>query len=103
MLQCVLHIKEAFKTLDMKLQNLDYESVARDFKSCKPLANKLDVFQLVSNLADIFMSSVQYDGDGPSYSIGNVCAMMTKAGDPYDNLINVNEVRINRNFAVVTC
>ena len=90
-----MQVKEAFKTVDLKLQQRDYAQVAKDFLSCKPIKDKYDVYQFVSNLADIFMAAVQYDGVGPEYSVSNVCSVMTKSGDPYDNLKFLNQVYIS--------
>lgn len=92
--QCVLNIKEAFKSVDLLLSQGNYAKLSKDFQSCEPIATKSDAYTFASNLADIFMSVVQYNAEMPGFNITGLCESMTKPGDAYHNLVQLNDVRI---------
>ena len=60
--------------------------------SCKPLSGDYDVFQFVSNMADVIMGTVQNNGEIRGLDITRLCEAMTKPGDPYQSLINLQKV-----------
>lgn len=82
----------AFNMVDSLIQKRNLSKLESDFVSCLPLGTDLDVLQMVSNLADLFMSVVQYNGP-VAPNIKSVCEIMTKHSPiAYQNLVALNKV-----------
>lgn len=82
----------AFNMVDSLIQKRNLSELESDFVSCLPLGTDLDVLQMVSNLADLFMSVVQYNGP-VAPNIKSVCEIMTKHSPiAYQNLVALNKV-----------
>ena len=72
------------------------KQLAADFGSCQPISSKEDIFQFASNLADVFMGTVQYNNEMPGRNVASLCKNMTKPGaDPYQSLVALNKVSNN--------
>lgn len=66
-----------------------------DFKSCKSISNPLDQQVFAENLAGNFQGVVQYNKEVPGMDIEDLCEYMTSTSDPYQGLINLNNVRFS--------
>ena len=86
--KCASNVKAAFAQIDDMLANRQNEKLSRDFDSCTTVWEEADVFTFVSNLADIFMGTVQYNNENDQApNITSICKEMTNASNtPYDNL-----------------
>ena len=60
-LQCAAAVRDAFRTIDKMLEQGNNSQLAIDFNSCAPIKYHLDIYQFVSNLADVIMGTVQYN------------------------------------------
>lgn len=89
--QCLSYITKAFQVVDQMIADRQFEQLAKDFVSCGPISEKMDVVTFASNLAGIFMGTVQYNNELPGANISLVCSVMTQPGDPYKNLIQLNQ------------
>ncbi|XP_066494796.1 thymus-specific serine protease [Tiliqua scincoides] len=88
--ECLEAVAEAFSTVDSLLRAGELDRLAKDFLSCEPLEGPDDYTLLVSNLADNFMGTVQYNDEGiPSANVRLLCGLMTNrsAGSTYQRLI----------------
>lgn len=86
-------VVSAFKTVDSLIQKRNLSRLESDFISCHPLGTDLDVLQMVSNLADWFMGTVQYNNEKRlAINIKSVCEIMTKSPSAYQNLVGLNKV-----------
>ena len=94
LLQCLSYVTKAFQVVDQMIADRQFEQLAKDFVSCGPVSEKMDVVTFASNLAGIFMGTVQYNNELPGANISYVCTMMTQPGDPYKNLIQLNRVSL---------
>jgi serine protease 16 len=89
---CLEAVRSAFKQVDDLLDEKNFDKLSKDFLSCSPIGdNSLDIFQFVSNLADIFMGIVQYNNEGSDSNVKSICAAMTSTSDAYQNLVTVNK------------
>ncbi|KAK2164995.1 hypothetical protein LSH36_56g00011 [Paralvinella palmiformis] len=94
--KCALNVKSAFKVVDLKICNGELKQLASDFLSCESLENTTyGLFQFVSNLADVFMGTVQYNDEKPGVTVTKICDLMTQPGDPYDNFKILNKLFLN--------
>ena len=76
------------------VDNKELAKLSADFMSCKPVSSSQDVYQMASNLADIFMSTVQYNEETPSLTVDGICKNMTQpSAQPYTVLQSLNKVR----------
>jgi len=91
--KCAQAVRSAFKVVDVMMAAGNWSQLSTDFQSCLPLSLGLDAFQFVSNLADVFMSTVQYNNEAPSFNVENICEVMLVPGDVYRNLIKIVYVR----------
>ena len=95
-LQCVHKVKEAFEAVDKLIAQRKWRKLASDFESCRPISNEDDVMQAASNLGDIFSGVIQYNNEMKTgLNISSLCAYMTSAGKPYDNLRKLNKVSLH--------
>ena len=90
-MQCVGAVKEAFKVIDEMLADKRRTQLKRDFELCAAIVSDDDAFAFVTNLADIFMAAVQYNGFGSS-SVAKLCKAMLMPGTPYQKLVNIHRV-----------
>lgn len=85
-----------FRAVDAKLKAGNLSELQKDFLSCGSLVLREDQSELVSNLADIFMGTVQYNHEGAGYDIAAVCDIMVGGGEgesSYTRLTHVLKVR----------
>nr|XP_056701727.1 thymus-specific serine protease [Euleptes europaea] len=92
--ECRDAVAEAFSIVDSLIHAGHLEKLAKDFHSCGALKGTSDLFEMVSNLADIFMGAVQYNDEGVQWgSVASLCRIMTnQTGSPYQRLMVTNKV-----------
>lgn len=68
--------------------------VVKDFRCCDVPRSPEDRTELVQNVADIFMGSVQYNEEGVMLTIAQICDIMTNQsqGEAYDRLVQLAAV-----------
>ncbi|XP_030044867.1 thymus-specific serine protease, partial [Microcaecilia unicolor] len=91
--KCLDAVAESFRTVDQMLQAGNISQLEKDFYSCEALQGIEDYTEFVGNLADIFMGTVQYNGEISSRNIGSICETMTNAslGSSYRRLVTINQ------------
>lgn len=63
------------------------------FNLCTPIVTNNDVYTFISNIADPFMETVQYNAEIRGQpTISDVCQYMINASDPLTGLVNVNSL-----------
>ncbi|XP_075998427.1 thymus-specific serine protease [Genypterus blacodes] len=95
--KCVAGVGEAFAAVGAALMAGNASQVAMDFSCCQIPIDPNDQIELMQNLADIFMGSVQYNEEGVLMSIKELCGMMTDQDnkeplDPYSRLVKVMQL-----------
>ncbi|KAM4640595.1 thymus-specific serine protease [Discoglossus pictus] len=90
--KCRDSVIEAFGVVDSLLQAGNFSQLEKDFLSCEPLQGKDDYSTFVSNLADIFMGAVQYNGETPGIDVRKLCQVMMAARSSYNGLKSVNKM-----------
>ncbi|XP_037068422.1 LOW QUALITY PROTEIN: putative serine protease K12H4.7 [Pollicipes pollicipes] len=102
--QCYDAIQEAFTELEVLLADeVGWAALSQQFKLCSPFNGSvvLDVSNLVSNLADLFEGTVQYNEDNRGFegakdaniTINVLCDVMTsEEGNAIDRLAQVNQL-----------
>ncbi|XP_013421400.1 thymus-specific serine protease [Lingula anatina] len=93
--ECASAVRKAFSQVDDMLKRGQHRHLAEDFQSCGDISSHYDTVTFVSNLADHFMSVVQYNGEMPNVNISRLCQMMTGSSDPYYNLMTINKMMLN--------
>lgn len=68
--------------------------VVKDFGCCDEPKSPEDRTELVQNVADIFMGSVQYNEEGVMLTIAQICDIMTNQSqeEVYDRLVKLAAV-----------
>ncbi|XP_029475256.1 thymus-specific serine protease-like isoform X2 [Rhinatrema bivittatum] len=91
--KCLDAVVDSFHTVDGMLQAGRTSQLEKDFCSCQALQGSEDYGEFASNLADIFMGTVQYNGEMPGRDIRAVCDIMTNAslGSSYSRLMAINQ------------
>ncbi|KAK6470690.1 thymus-specific serine protease [Huso huso] len=79
--KCRQAVSAGFRAVDAKLKAGNLSELQKDFLSCGSLVLPEDQSELVSNLADIFMGTVQYNHEGAGYDIAAVCDIMVGGGE----------------------
>lgn len=97
--KCLNGVKSAFKAVDKLIEDGQLGKLSLEFISCKPiLTDALDLYAFVSNLADVFMGTTQYNNQGTSnFTIESVCSIMTSHPAPYDALVHLNGLFLKSN------
>ncbi|KAM4742724.1 thymus-specific serine protease [Anableps anableps] len=75
--KCLAKVREAFVLVEAALLDGNFTKVAVDFGCCQTPTNPDDQMELMQNLADIIMGSVQYNEEGVLMSIRELCGVMT--------------------------
>ncbi|XP_053577611.1 thymus-specific serine protease [Bombina bombina] len=88
--KCRDAVRVGFQSVDSILQTGNTSQLEEDFSSCAPLHGPNDYTEFVSNLADIFMGAVQYNGEGQNIDVRRICQIMTSAKSGYDGLKSIN-------------
>lgn len=79
-------IKTAFSAVDSMLNAGKNVELAKDFNLCSPVTAEADVYNFVSNLADVFMGAAQYNNQIQP-NISELCSVMTNSSrSAYNNL-----------------
>ncbi|KAJ8280264.1 hypothetical protein GJAV_G00052460 [Gymnothorax javanicus] len=106
--KCMDAVREAFTAVEAKLLGGNQTQVGKDFNSCNPLEGPEDQIELVQNLADIFMGTVQYNRMGAPLTIEKLCTIMTnksevfeEAEEAYDRLVKL--VKVYQNVTAEHC
>nr|XP_033812628.1 thymus-specific serine protease isoform X2 [Geotrypetes seraphini] len=91
--KCLDAVTESFRTVDQMLKAGNTSQLEKDFCSCEGLQGSEDYTEFISNLADIFMGTVQYNGETSDRDIRRVCDTMTRTslGSSYRRLMAINQ------------
>uniref|UniRef100_UPI001ED81C5E thymus-specific serine protease n=1 Tax=Scatophagus argus TaxID=75038 RepID=UPI001ED81C5E len=82
--KCLASVREAFAAVEAAVMGGNASQVARDFGCCQMPKDLDDQIELMQNLADIFMGTVQYNEEGVLMSIDEICGVMTNKSDAYE-------------------
>ncbi|XP_027135967.1 thymus-specific serine protease [Larimichthys crocea] len=82
--KCLSGVREAFAAVEAALMGGNASQVAVDFGCCQIPKDRDDQIELLQNLADIFMGTVQYNEEGVLLSINEVCGVMTNKNEAYE-------------------
>ncbi|XP_028275788.1 thymus-specific serine protease [Parambassis ranga] len=82
--KCQAKVREAFAAVEAALMSGNTSQVAKDFDCCQIPSAADDQAELMQNLADIFMGTVQYNEEGVLMSINELCGVMTNTSEEYD-------------------
>ncbi|KAM4696385.1 thymus-specific serine protease [Rhinophrynus dorsalis] len=91
-LKCLDAVREGFRAVDSLIQLKNFTQLEKDFSSCGSLHGPDDYREFVSNLADIFMGAVQYNGMSLGGSVMKICQLMTEGQSAYEGLKSVNQM-----------
>lgn len=94
--QCLDMVRKGFQVVDTMIGAGAFYKLQTDFKSCGPLSAKEDMVLFVSNLAGYFMGVAQYNNEIPGQNISHVCDVMLSSGDPYANLMKINQESLDQ-------
>ncbi|CAH2314237.1 thymus-specific serine protease [Pelobates cultripes] len=91
--KCLDLIRRGFQRVDSLLKLGNVTQLEKDFFSCEALRGPDDFSEFVSNLADIFMGAVQYNGEIKGNDVQGLCQIMTTEGmkSAYEGLKKVNK------------
>uniref|UniRef100_A0A8C7YKA8 Thymus-specific serine protease n=1 Tax=Oryzias sinensis TaxID=183150 RepID=A0A8C7YKA8_9TELE len=96
--KCWARVQQAFAAVEAELLTGNLSQVAGDFNCCQIPKNLDDQIELMQNLADLFMGTVQYNEEGVLLSIKELCDLMTNVSgedkdmDAYSRLIKLTQV-----------
>ncbi|KAM7399701.1 hypothetical protein PAMP_018949 [Pampus punctatissimus] len=82
--KCLSVVRRAFAAVEAVLMGGNASQVAADFGCCQIAEDPDDQIELMQNLADIFMGTVQYNEEGVLMSIHEVCDVMTNRSGVYE-------------------
>ncbi|KAM9853532.1 thymus-specific serine protease [Aulostomus maculatus] len=82
--KCLAEVRRAFAAVEASLMEGNADKVAVDFGCCQIPSNHDDQIELMQNLADIVMGTVQYNDEGVLMSIHELCDVMTNRSRSYD-------------------
>ncbi|KAF7651067.1 hypothetical protein LDENG_00116510 [Lucifuga dentata] len=106
--KCVADVREAFVVVEAALRAGNVTLVAMDFNCCQIPKDADDQIELMQNLADVIMGTVQYNEEGVLMSIKELCGVMTNKNkayeeelDPYSRLVKL--VQIYRSTSEEPC
>ncbi|XP_059187041.1 thymus-specific serine protease [Centropristis striata] len=92
--KCLAAVQEAFAAVEA-LMSRNGSQVAEDFGCCQIPKDADDQIELMQNLADIFMGSVQYNEEGVLMSINDLCGLMTNKSEEteaYNRLVKLSQI-----------
>ncbi|KAM4628161.1 thymus-specific serine protease [Polymixia lowei] len=90
---CVADVRDAFDAVEAALRGGNASQVATDFNCCEIPKDLDDQIELMQNLADIVMGTVQYNEEMVVMSIDKLCDIMTnKSEEVYDRLVKLVEI-----------
>ncbi|XP_032401565.1 thymus-specific serine protease [Xiphophorus hellerii] len=99
--KCLAKVREAFVLVEAMLLDGNFTKVAGDFGCCQTPKSPDDQMELMQNLADIIMGSVQYNEEGVLMSIKELCGVMTKTShnatqeaemEAYNRLVKLSQM-----------
>ncbi|XP_029963538.1 thymus-specific serine protease [Salarias fasciatus] len=82
--KCLAEVREAFSAVEAALMAGNTSRVAVDFNCCQIPTDPDNQVELMQNLADIVMGTVQYNEEGVLMSIRELCEVMTNRKEPYE-------------------
>ncbi|KAL6467730.1 hypothetical protein MHYP_G00234070 [Metynnis hypsauchen] len=93
--RCVMAVRESFATLEAALLGGNETQVGKDFCCCETPKSPEDQAELLKNVADIFMGTVQYNEEVGLLTITRLCDIMTEAQaegeEAYHRLVKLAE------------
>ncbi|XP_068441233.1 thymus-specific serine protease [Clinocottus analis] len=81
-LKCLAAVRDAFSAVEA-VMGVNAGRVAEDFGCCQSPKGPDDQIELMQNLADIIMGSVQYNEEGVLMSIAELCGVMTNQSEAH--------------------
>ncbi|XP_047248245.1 thymus-specific serine protease isoform X2 [Girardinichthys multiradiatus] len=97
--KCLAKVREAFVLVEAALIDGNFTKVAEDFACCQTPRNPDDQSELMQNLADIIMGTVQYNEEGVLMSIKELCGVMTDESEEkeaemeaYNHLVKLSQM-----------
>ncbi|XP_042343077.1 thymus-specific serine protease [Plectropomus leopardus] len=81
--KCLTGVRDAFAAVEA-LMSRNVSQVAVDFGCCQIPKDLDDQIELMQNLADIIMGTVQYNEEGVLMSINDICGVMTNKSEAYE-------------------
>nr|XP_020442276.1 thymus-specific serine protease-like isoform X1 [Monopterus albus]XP_020442287.1 thymus-specific serine protease-like isoform X1 [Monopterus albus]XP_020442296.1 thymus-specific serine protease-like isoform X1 [Monopterus albus] len=81
--KCLASVQEAFAAVEGALMGGNASQLAKDFGCCQIPKDLNDQIELMENLADIVMGTVQYNEEGVLMSINELCSVMTNDSGTY--------------------
>ncbi|CAN9511115.1 unnamed protein product [Ophioblennius macclurei] len=81
--KCLAEIRDAFSAVEAALMGGNTSQVAMDFNCCQIPTDPDDQVELMQNLADIVMGTVQYNEERVLMSIQELCHVMTSRKEQY--------------------
>ncbi|XP_051253528.1 thymus-specific serine protease isoform X1 [Dicentrarchus labrax] len=82
--KCLAGVRKAFAAVEAALMSGNASQVAMDFDCCHIPKDLNDQIELMQNLADILMGTVQYNEEGVLMSINEICGIMTNKSEPFE-------------------
>nr|XP_040058935.1 thymus-specific serine protease isoform X2 [Gasterosteus aculeatus aculeatus] len=96
--KCLVAVRDAFAAA-AALMGGNASRAAADFGCCQTPKNLDDQIELMQNLADIIMGTVQYNEEGVLMSINELCGVMTNTSEakveemrPYNRLVRLAKI-----------
>ncbi|XP_017295714.1 thymus-specific serine protease [Kryptolebias marmoratus] len=97
--KCRAKVQEAFAAVEAALMSGNSSQLAKDFGCCQNPKNPDDQMELMQNLADIIMGTVQYNEEGVLMSISELCDVMTNSSGEneaemgaYSHLVKLSKI-----------
>ncbi|XP_041662374.1 thymus-specific serine protease [Cheilinus undulatus] len=95
--KCLAAVQRAFAAVEAALMAGNVSQVSVDFGCCQVPKDLSDKIELMQNLADIFMGSVQYNEEGVLMTINELCSVMTNYTNeedlaPYSRLVKLAQI-----------
>ncbi|CAJ1066221.1 thymus-specific serine protease isoform X3 [Xyrichtys novacula] len=93
--KCLAAVRGAFAAVEAELTAGNAKQVAKDFRCCQVPEDLSDKVELMQNLADIVMGTVQYNEEGVLMTINEICRVMTnhsEENEPYDRLVKLAQI-----------
>ncbi|RVE64706.1 hypothetical protein OJAV_G00128930 [Oryzias javanicus] len=96
--KCWAQVQRAFASVEAELIAGNFSQLAAEFGCCQIPKNLDDQIELMQNLADVIMGTVQYNEEGGLMSISDLCDLMTNVSGEhtemkaYSRLIKLTQI-----------
>ncbi|CAG6006884.1 unnamed protein product, partial [Menidia menidia] len=102
--KCLAKVQEAFNVVEAALIGGNFSQVAKDFSCCQIPKNLDDQIELMQNLADILMGTVQYNEESVLMSISDLCGVMTNISEKHEGRMGAYNrlVKLSQKYRLTT-